>query len=54
MFRSVWIVLIEIWQLRIYTHVMDNMAQKFINKLYVFDKDFKNNGNQNQKLRLVQ
>ncbi|SCT79492.1 Integrase [Staphylococcus xylosus] len=40
--------------LRIYTHVTDNMAQNLINELEEYDKDFKNNVNQKEKLRLVQ
>ena len=38
----------------IYTHVTDNMAQNLINELEAYDKDFKNNINQKEKLRLVQ
>ena len=40
--------------LRIYTHVTDNMTQNLINELEEYNKDFKNNANQKEKLRLVQ
>lgn len=40
--------------LRIYTNVTDNMAQNLINELEAYDEDFKNNINENKKLRLMQ
>ncbi|MDU0461655.1 hypothetical protein [Staphylococcus ureilyticus] len=40
--------------LRIYTNVTDNMVQNLINELEAYDEDFKNNINENKKLRLMQ
>jgi len=38
----------------IYTHVTDNMVQNLINELEAYDEDFKNNINENKKLKLMQ
>ncbi len=40
--------------LRIYTHVTDSMAQNMINELEAYDKDFNNNSNEKERLRLIQ